>query len=340
MNPLVESEPSVQCGPSRLYLAVVALFLLAANTLTILFVRHRIPLDLPFASAALCLNVYLALFFLLGNRDIQPFLQERIAQNRGFTWLFIALLLGSYLTYALGTQSLQAVPFLKLLTYILLPTTLLAGLRNPSDRLRWQELLAILVLWLPLDFRWTRDAWAWPRHSLAYSMNSLLATCLAVFLFVLVRRLQGVGYHYHFNRSDWWLGIRNFACFAPIAILIGLATGFISVSSRFAPWWEFLLSAIGIFIFVAIPEELLFRGIIQNFLQRSFLRPVWALVVTSIIFGAAHLNNGPHQPDWRYFLLATIAGLFYGNAYNRAGSLLAPALVHTLVDAVWRGFFR
>ncbi|MGH9962094.1 MAG: CPBP family intramembrane glutamic endopeptidase [Pyrinomonadaceae bacterium] len=66
----------------------------------------------------------------------------------------------------------------------------------------------------------------------------------------------------------------------------------------------------------------------------------FSLVVTSIIFGAAHLNNGPTRPDWRYFLLATIAGLFYGNAYARTGRLLAPAIVHTLVDTVWRSFFR
>jgi membrane protease YdiL (CAAX protease family) len=102
---------------------------------------------------------------------------------------------------------------------------------------------------------------------------------------------------------------------------------------------EFVLSAAGIFVFIAMPEELLFRGIIQNFLQKSWLKPLPALIVTSVIFGVAHLNNGP-RPDWRYFLLATIAGLFYGNAYTRTRALLAPAIVHTLVDTVWRSFFR
>ena len=83
---------------------------------------------------------------------------------------------------------------------------------------------------------------------------------------------------------------------------------------------------------------MLFRGIIQNLLEKEIGRPGLALGVAAVIFGAAHLNNGPH-PDWRYFLLATLAGVVYGRAYARTRNLMAPALVHTLVDVAWRGFF-
>ncbi|HEX2524207.1 MAG TPA: CPBP family intramembrane glutamic endopeptidase, partial [Terriglobia bacterium] len=156
---------------------------------------------------------------------------------------------------------------------------------------------------------------------------------------VCVRQLKGVGYRCHFEKLDGWIGLRNFLVFAPLAIPIGLVTGFITLSSRQVPKWELLLSAIGIFFLIAIPEELLFRGIIQNFLEKTLRRQGFALIATSVIFGAAHLNNGP-RPDLRYFLLASLAGLFYGNAYHRTRGLLAPVIVHTLVDTVWRGFFR
>jgi membrane protease YdiL (CAAX protease family) len=151
--------------------------------------------------------------------------------------------------------------------------------------------------------------------------------------------LSQVGYHYQFERRDWLIGLRNFLLFAPIAIPIGIYTGFIRLSKHLAAPWQIGLSALGIFLFIAIPEELLFRGIIQNFMEKSWLGKMPALIVTSLIFGASHLNNGP-RPDWRYFLLASIAGLFYGNAYQRTRKLLAPAIVHTLVDTVWRSFFR
>ena len=130
-----------------------------------------------------------------------------------------------------------------------------------------------------------------------------------------------------------------FAVFVPVAIALGVVTGFIQPAERFASPGALLLMALGIFVFIAVPEELLFRGIIQNLLEKEIGRPGLALGVAAVIFGAAHLNNGP-SPDWRYFLLATLAGVVYGRAYARTRNLMAPALVHTLVDVAWRGFFR
>jgi hypothetical protein len=62
-----------------------------------------------------------------------------------------------------------------------------------------------------------------------------------------------------------------------------------------------------------------------------------ALTISSLIFGAAHLNDP--SPDWRYFLLATIAGVFYGFAYIRTKKITVAAIVHTLVDAIWKLYF-
>ena len=322
-----------------LYIGGVPVFLAVATALILAFSGERLVIDKRFVSAILCLNGFLAILLLLAHRDIQSWLTARIASNPKDAWLFLSLNLVLYLVYALGTDSLRILPALKLVAYVLLPAALLLTIQKPEQRLLWQDALVILALWLPLDFRWMRDVWVWPSHSLAYSMNSLMASGLAVFLFVCVRRLEGVGYRCHFEKLDGWIGLRNFLLFSPLAIPIGLVTGFITFSSRQSPQGELLLSALGIFFLIAIPEELLFRGIIQNFLEKSLRKPTFALIATSVIFGAAHLNNGP-RPDWRYFLLASLAGLFYGNAYQRTRGLLAPAIVHTLVDTVWRGFFR
>jgi membrane protease YdiL (CAAX protease family) len=96
-----------------------------------------------------------------------------------------------------------------------------------------------------------------------------------------------VGYRCHIEKVDSWIGLRNFLLFAPVAIPIGLLTGFITISGRQFSGWQVLLSALGIFFLIAIPEELLFRGIIQNFLEKTF-RNRYFTIVTSLIFGAAH----------------------------------------------------
>ena len=65
-----------------------------------------------------------------------------------------------------------------------------------------------------------------------------------------------------------------------------------------------------------------------------------SLVTASVIFGASHLNNGPPVPNYKYFLMASIAGLFYGRAWRSRRRLLASATTHTLVDVLWSLWFR
>ena len=77
-----------------------------------------------------------------------------------------------------------------------------------------------------------------------------------------------------------------------------------------------------------MPEEFLFRGLIQNLLSRRLGVPL-GLAVGSVIFGLSHL------PDPRYAVLATIAGVAYGWVYLRTGKVTASAITHALVDAVW-----
>ena len=140
-------------------------------------------------------------------------------------------------------------------------------------------------------------------------------------------------------RSERQAAGRLFLAFTPVAILLGLASSFLEIAESFTAPGPLLIMVLGIFVVIAVPEELLFRGIIQNVLEKSLGHRNLALGVTAVVFGLAHLNNGP-RPDWRYVVLATLAGWFYGRAYLRTRNLIAPALLHTFVDTVWRGFFR
>ena len=94
-------------------------------------------------------------------------------------------------------------------------------------------------------------------------------------------------------------GLRGLAAGPLVAAPVGLATGFIAWHPRLA-----LPGTVGtpllIYAAIAVPEEFLFRGLIQNALDR-LLSPWTALGVASVVFGLAHL------PDPRYVLLATIA---------------------------------
>ena len=88
---------------------------------------------------------------------------------------------------------------------------------------------------------------------------------------------------------------------------------------------------------LAIPEELFFRSLLQNLLETRLSRR-WALVLASVIFGLSHYIHGATF-NWRYVILASIAGVFYGRAWRNDRRLAASAICHTLVDSVWVSWF-
>src|SRR5207253_1625633 len=97
------------------------------------------------------------------------------------------------------------------------------------------------------------------------------------------------------------------------------------------------VALVGIFLTVAIPEEIFFRGALQAPLERSLGRN-GALAFASAAFGLMHWNNATgFHTQIAYIALAAVAGVFYGIAYRRAG-LFAAALCHTIVDLLWHLF--
>ncbi len=317
----------------------VSLILAGLNLLAWGLSGVEAAVDLQTGLAALCLNGYLFLFLLLGHAPFQKALGDWFGRNGSRTLALAAVLWVPYCIYAAATDSLRAIALLKLLLYLTVPLLIVLSTRTLSNRFHWQEGLVALMLWLPLDFGWMAGVWSWPGGALAHGLSALVGTCLGVLCVACLQGLDGVGYRWRLRVVDVRVAAGYFAVFVPVAIALGVVTGFIQPAERFASPGALLLMALGIFVFIAVPEELLFRGIIQNLLEKEIGRPGLALGVAAVIFGAAHLNNGP-SPDWRYFLLATLAGVVYGRAYARTRNLMAPALVHTLVDVAWRGFFR
>jgi hypothetical protein len=149
----------------------------------------------------------------------------------------------------------------------------------------------------------------------------------ALWLFLVARPVPGVGYTFALRGRDVAVGAAAFAAYALLAMPIAFATGFVTWHPRLQ-WPGVVAIPLLIYATIAVPEEFLFRGLIQNTLAQR-LRPAAALAVASAIFGLAHL------PDPRYVLLAAIAGVAYGWVYQRTGRVTAAAITHALVDATW-----
>lgn len=236
-----------------------------------------------------------------------------------------------------GSMSMKNLAIL--LLYVSLPILMLSGWGQSGPRPSLIDLLALMLLWLPVEMQLFEKFWNVPAGNPSYVLAKTLAMELALFCFLVVRRLEGVGYRFRIAFEDVTVGMIALIVFLVIAIPTALATGFVTFDPHWSGLGTWILTSLGIFFFIALPEEVLFRGLIFNMLQRmiKFGGPYTALVISSFIFGLAHLNNPP--ADWRYVLLATLAGICYGWAYLRTGSLLAPSYAHALVDIISRSLF-
>ncbi|HEU5320884.1 MAG TPA: CPBP family intramembrane glutamic endopeptidase, partial [Methylomirabilota bacterium] len=205
-----------------------------------------------------------------------------------------------------------------------------AGLSSAAPGLR--DFLLIAVLWLPLELRLVGG------NSM---LLRLLGLDLVLLLYLVERPLWDPGRILPARAAEWRWALGAYAAFLVVAIPFAVVTGFAvpGMAERAAGGWA--LFFFSTFWIVALPEEALFRGAIQRLLEGVLRnRPIVALLIASVVFGLAHLNNrNGAAPDWRYVLLATLAGIAYGTAFRRTGNLAAPVLCHFLVDITWRGLF-
>jgi len=223
------------------------------------------------------------------------------------------------------------------LVYALAPAALLL---TAEDRAKgcWQDYAAMLCIWLPAEFQLLQKAFPYPARGLSHPLWAAYAISVGLIAFLLVRRLDGVGYRVAWGPGWTAAVLVNLGWFLVLAILLGQWIGFIHFGPTLARARALPLVALGILVFNAWPEEFLFRGLLQNLLSATLGGERAGLLAASVIFGLAHLNNGGF-PNWRYALLATFAGLAYGSAWRATRSIFASALVHAGVNTLWYALF-
>ncbi len=204
-----------------------------------------------------------------------------------------------------------------------------------SVGLCWQDVIVLAIVGIPVELHWIDRSFPHPGLT---SLPKLLLVDSALYAFLVVRQLEHVGYDFFPRLRDFVIGVRELLFFAPIVITLGLALQFITPHRRLPSAATAFSALLITFFLVAIPEELFFRGLLQNLLEPRMGR-MGALWTSAVIFGLSHFNK-PLPFNWRYVLLATIAGLFYGRAWRDRRRLVTSATTHTLVDVLWSLWFR
>ena len=136
--------------------------------------------------------------------------------------------------------------------------------------------------------------------------------------------------------GTWPAAFHRFAVVAGAVMALTVAVGYAHWDPKLPSWWPAWLASM--VFFTALPEEAVFRHVIQGGLQRwlgTSTQARWtALSAGAVLFGLAHLGGG-----WIYVMLATVAGIGYGLVYAITGSIVAAALAHTGLNLLHLLFF-
>lgn len=90
---------------------------------------------------------------------------------------------------------------------------------------------------------------------------------------------------------------------------------------------DYILSLLIVALLPAVFEEMIFRGALQNLFSRWLKAPVWAIVITAIIFSAFHGSYDGFLP--RFALGFILGWLFY-----RTGNIWVNIAAHFINNAI------
>jgi len=208
---------------------------------------------------------------------------------------------------------------------------------------RVSDLVFLAVMASPLLFKWFDEIYTRPHEEARLEILGQLAWIRLGVLAVLRDRQQpGVGFGFIPTGSEWRTGLLFYLCFLP-AFGVAQWMGFLSFGRPGVAPWQLGLAAVGTFFgilwVVALSEEFFFRGLLQQWMTGWLRNAAVALVVTSVIFGAAHLGFRQF-PNWQMAGFAAVAGVVYGLAFRQGGGIRAAMVTHALVVTTWRTLFR
>lgn len=90
---------------------------------------------------------------------------------------------------------------------------------------------------------------------------------------------------------------------------------------------EYILTLVIMAILPGLFEEIFFRGAIQNLFTRWFKNPVFAIIITALIFSAFHF-------EYADFLGRFFLGLVLGWVFYQTGNLWLPVLMHAAFNGL------
>lgn len=208
-----------------------------------------------------------------------------------------------------------------------------------------QLIISFLVTNAPFMFKW-QDSTVTPYFSAVISALITIVAILLVAKKYFDASIKGFGLDIKTLWDDIRLGLVNYLAIFPVVILLTILVDFIGnlvagpdfrmpnhslieMIEGDIPIWITIFAISLAAVVAPIVEELLFRGILQNYMFSLTGKPWLSIFITSLLFAMVHgFTLKYHWPA--LFVLSCCMGY----AYAKSGSLFRSMLVHTAFNSV------
>ncbi len=288
---------------------------------------------------------------LLGNPTLVKVLVADYATHPRRLWLvpLVMWCVASLSILAAAPANLLIIPAGAL--YCFLPLIATVFIKNKQHPLGWRDALIILLVLLPMQFPFLSRYGAPPAQPVFY-IYPMIGIINLLVIYLALRPLPNFTYSFRLKDNDWRSAVMNFLFLFILVFIPGIALRFFTLSHDMMPLSEMAQQLLFIGFFIALPEELLFRGIIQNYivaiLPAKKNKTLLPLLIASLISGLVHFNNafvldfggnsvypGGGQPVWVNILIAFTAAMLFGWTLIKTRKVTAAAFVHLLFNWVW-----
>jgi len=283
----------------------------------------------------------ISLYLAAGIPAARRWIEDRLRPSR-LALLVLAWAVTPYLVYSVPTGVFRVPALVALVGIAAGPALVFVACPARGRGLTWHDVLVLGTIAAAELTKVFRGIYVSPIEDLRVDiLGRIMILGVGAMAYLSLRRLEGCAYRLGASWAEIREGVRQYCWFLPLGVGLGLAIGFAGFRPARVDWWIWPLLAVGtflgIYLAVALFEELFLRGVLQNALTHTLGNPLTAQAVVSVLSGLAHLPFRDF-PNWRFALLATLAHWFYGQAWRRGG-IVAASVAHALVVTTWRLLF-
>jgi membrane protease YdiL (CAAX protease family) len=276
-----------------------------------------------------------------------------LQEKRHYLWYIPGILSCFLILYSSTIGSFSLVLSAAALFYCFAPMLLLTKILKKGYGPHPLDVLLMVLLYL-FSVLMSQYSIGLPPLQKFIDLFYLTGIVLFVFIYVVMREIP---FSLRCKFAEIRIALYSFMVFLVIVLLFLLASGTMDMTHYSSAGLNLVVRTVILAFFVALPEELAFRGVILEFLSRSLPsqkgRHYMALGASALIFAAAHIPAcrffdasiysgipfSDQSPVIR-FAVMMVAGLFYGHVYLKTKKVAASALTHFLVIWFWVVLFN